>query len=217
MVLVLVLLPLVSASCVTLEDQAAIEIVFNKPGVALYYSKLLETGCATRLSSQEVAYKSGYDTRIVVILGETLLDGKHGYLRIQTPFLNGKPLYNISGTEAKHVLEKELERLLSTGVLVGVAREDIEKIVSCAKLGNAGWDSRIVYEDGSWKPYNQTRSYRPLAACTLPLSFSLEDVPIFPAESASGPSYGLFVAIAGVALVLAGILLYRRRSMPKKP
>jgi hypothetical protein len=214
--IVLVLLPIVSALCVTPEDLAAIEIVFNKPGAVLDYTRLVESGYAVRLSSQEAAYRSGYDTRIVIILGDTYLGGKCGYLRIQVPFANGKALYNVSDTEARHVLEKEAERLLGMGVLRGVSREDIEEIVSCARLGYAGWDARIVYENGAWKPFNQTRLYRPLAACTVPLTFNLEDVPVFPAGARSFPSQGLLVSGALAGLFSAGFLIYRRRRASKK-
>jgi hypothetical protein len=214
--IVLILLPIVSALCVTPEDLAAIEIVFNKPGAVLDYTRLVESGYAVRLSSQEVAYRSGYDTRLVVILGDTYLGGKYGYMRIQVPFANGKALYNVSEVEAKLVLQKEAERLLEMGVLRGVSREDIEAIVSCARLGYAGWDSRIVYEDGSWKPFNQTRLYRPLSACTVPLTFNLEDVPVFPAGGESFPSPVIVVAVALAGLLLAGFLLYRQRRVSKK-
>jgi hypothetical protein len=214
--ILLIILPIVSASCITLEDLAAIEIVFNKPGAVLDYGSLVESGYAVRLSSQEVAYRSGYDTRIVVILGDTYLGGKYGYLRIQVPFMNGKALYNVSDEEARHVLKKEAGRLLEMGVLRGVSREDIEEIVSCARLGYAGWDSRIVYEDGAWKPFNQTKFYKPLAACTVPLTFNLEDVPVFPAREGSFPSQDLIVAGALAGLLLAGFLIYRRRHASKK-
>jgi len=214
--IVLILLPIVSALCVTPEDLAAIEIVFNKPGAVLDYTRLVESGYAVRLSSQEVAYRSGYDTRLVVILGDTYLGGKYGYMRIQVPFANGKALYNVSEVEAKLVLQKEAERLLEMGVLRGVSREDIEAIVSCARLGYAGWDSRIVYEDGSWKPFNQARLYRPLSACTVPLTFNLEDVPVFPAGGESFPSPVIVVAVALAGLLLAGFLLYRQRRVSKK-
>jgi hypothetical protein len=213
--ILLILVPIVSASCVTLEDLAAIEVVFNKPGAVLDYSRLVEAGYAVRLSSQDVAYRSGYDARIVVILGDTYLGGKYGYMRIQVPFVNGKALYNVSDAEARRVLQKEAERLLEMGVLRGVSREDIEAIVSCARLGYAGWDTRIVYEDGYWKPFNQTRLYRPLSACTVPLTFNLEDVPVFPAGGESFPSTTIVVAVVLAGLLLAGFLLYRQRRASK--
>ena len=45
---------------------------------------------------------------------------------------------------------------MEIGVLKGVSEGDLAGILSVAKPGLAGWNSRIAYSGGSWKPYYET-------------------------------------------------------------
>jgi len=58
------------------------------------------------------------------------------------------PAYNISEEEVKEALRRELEWLLENGVISGLSGDDVEAIVSAAKLGYAGWNGRLVWFNG---------------------------------------------------------------------
>ncbi len=53
----------------------------------------------------------------------------------------------------KHVLEVELTWLLSNGILE--VNVNVTEILEAAKMGYAGWNSRLVYYNGEWHPYHE--------------------------------------------------------------
>jgi hypothetical protein len=55
-----------------------------------------------------------------------------------------------------YAMETELERLRGVGVIVGLTDTDVDEIASASVRGAAGYNSRIVYEDGEWIPYRET-------------------------------------------------------------
>jgi len=61
----------------------------------------------------------------------------------------------------KAALAYELKWLESVGVIKGLSNEDITAILKAAKAGTAGWNSRLVYANGAWMPYNEALKYIP--------------------------------------------------------
>jgi hypothetical protein len=55
-----------------------------------------------------------------------------------------------------YTMKTELERLIDDGVIVGLTDTDVDEIASASVRGTAGYNSRIVYEDGEWIPYRET-------------------------------------------------------------
>ena len=53
-------------------------------------------------------------------------------------------------------MKTELEYLIDDGMVVGLTDEDVDEIASASVRGTAGFNSRIVYEDGGWIPYRET-------------------------------------------------------------
>ncbi len=64
------------------------------------------------------------------------------------------PCTEIGESEVKAALKAELEWLVESGVVRGLGRGEIERIVSAAKLGYAGWNQRLVWYEGEWVPYS---------------------------------------------------------------
>jgi hypothetical protein len=108
-------------------------------------------------------------------------------------------------------MRTELEHLRGVGVIVGLTDADVDEIASVCVRGAAGFNSRIVYEDGEWIPYRETG--RPilmkLADCG---GFSITELPggttpstpIHGSDHASTyaiPAFTAFAAIAGLLVV----------------
>lgn len=205
-------LGVVAQSCITLEDSLAVEVVLNKPGVSLNLAALLGSGHARSVSGEVAGYRSGFDDRLVVLVGYTRISASYPFIRVQVPVAGGKPLYAVGEGEVVAVLREELERLASQGVLRGLTAGDIEAIASRARLGDAGWDLRLVYEDGEWKPFNTTKMYTPLSACPVHPELDYESLPVYPAPGPRIP-VALLVAVAlAVAIAIYALRLRRKRS-----
>ena len=76
------------------------------------------------------------------------------------------PAFNVSESEVREALRAELRQLLDLGVTAGLTEEDISEIVARARLGNSGWNERIVWWEGRWIPYSETGL--PLVKCFGP-------------------------------------------------
>lgn len=85
------------------------------------------------------------------------------------------PTFKISDTIMKNALEAELEWLMEIDVISNFERADIEAIAQTAKLGYAGWNSRLVWDNGIWVPYSSVEG-AVLVRCTaaLPRFFEAE-------------------------------------------
>lgn len=66
-----------------------------------------------------------------------------------------RPAVEVGDEEVKRALEGELKWLIENGVVEGLTREDVEAIVSAARLGRAGWNGRLVWYEGSWVSYSE--------------------------------------------------------------
>ncbi|MEA1869698.1 MAG: hypothetical protein U9N09_06110 [Euryarchaeota archaeon] len=123
-------------------------------------------------------------------------------------------------------MKTELGYLISVGLIVGLTDTDVDEIASVCLRGTAGFNSRIVYEDGEWIPYRETGNpilMRLAADCG---GFSITQLPgetasSAPTEStthapapdhAPAPTVPAFTAFA--TIVILGLLaaVYARRQ-----
>ena len=63
------------------------------------------------------------------------------------------PAVNISESDLKKALEVELKWLIENNIVSGLSNKDLEEIISAAKIGYAGWNSRLVWYNSKWIPY----------------------------------------------------------------
>ena len=66
-----------------------------------------------------------------------------------------EPAFEIDEAQVRSALKAELEWLIGEGVVKGLEAGDAASIAALAALGNAGFNSRLVWYNGSWTPYNQ--------------------------------------------------------------
>ena len=116
------------------------------------------------------------------------------------------------------VMKTELWYLRSVGVIVGLTDTDVDEIASVCVRGAAGFNSRIVYEDGEWIPYSETG--RPILMKISDCGgFSITELPggsasSVPTEStthAPAPTVPAFIAVAAIAGLLVVARMRRRR------
>ncbi len=102
-------------------------------------------------------------------LGEKLVD-KCLFVKFQESTRSRfVPAYDISEEEVKNALKTELEWLSENGIITGLSKEDLEVILSVAKLGYAGWNSRLVWSNGKWVSYGFTDGAMVLRCVKAPL------------------------------------------------
>ena len=135
-----------------------------------------------------------------------------------------EPVFNFTDEEAKEALKTELEWLSNTGIVKGLSDEDIQEIKNTTKIGYAGYNSRIFYEDGKWIPYSESENpqmVRVKALCSFSLEgigiqIPTEDVVITEAESNTGTLEGdavlvVFIVIAILAAIGVVVIWAWRR------
>ena len=116
-------------------------------------------------------------------------------------------------------MKTELERLIDDGVIMGLTDEDVDEMASASVRGTAGFNSRIVYEDGGWIPYRETGNpvLMKLGDCG---GFSITELPgglasSVPTEStthAPAPTVPAFTAFAAIVVLgLLAVVRWRRR------
>ncbi|MEM2217994.1 MAG: hypothetical protein QW731_06410, partial [Thermofilaceae archaeon] len=140
------------------------------------------------------------------------------------------PTFKISDPIMKNALEAELEWLMEIDVISNFEKADIEAIAQAAKLGYAGWNSRLVWDDGIWVPYSSVEGALLVRCIAAPPRFFEAESPEYNRLSRGGYSAvggaeasqgnripqqaitGLALA-AFMALVVAGAAYYiiRRR------
>lgn len=84
------------------------------------------------------------------------------------------PIVDLENIEWCSIVKEELKELISNGVVEGLSGADVEKLSEIAKPGLAGWNSRIVYYNGSWIPYYKTGN--PMLLKCAPLTSSSNKV-----------------------------------------
>jgi hypothetical protein len=121
-------------------------------------------------------------------------------------------------------MKTELAYLRSVGVIVGLTDTDVDEIASVCVRGAAGFNSRIVYEDGEWVPYRETWNpiLMKLADCG---GFSITELPEgvvssvpaaatthapAPDRTPTPPAVPAFTSFAAIAGLLAVVYARRR-------
>ncbi len=87
--------------------------------------------------------------------------------------------------ELKSALDYELRWLIRIGVLRGIGGDDLEKILDVARPGLAGWNSRIVYDGGSWKPYHEVEGAVLVKVTGCGWNYPIEEIPETPPSEPS--------------------------------
>ena len=130
-------------------------------------------------------------------------------------------------------MKTELGYLRGVGVIVGLTDRDVDEIASASVRGTAGFNSRIVYEDGGWIPYRETGNpiLMRLGDCG---GFPITELPggiaqSVPTESTTHapapdrtpapatPAFTTLAAIAGVLAVAYVTQLWKPKKQPQPP
>ncbi len=214
------------SACYFPEDSVAIEVVLNKPGITYDLSILSRLGNVKVLNNDVVAYRSHLSKYVAILLiKEPITPSGIKYLGIRVQpmfkvFKNGTIKSLVSKELTKEVLKYELNWLIKLGVIKGLSKDDVKEIISEAKAGLAGWNSRIVYANSEWLPYYKAIKYIPGAtmvrAClvSIPeanqLFNSLPEKPPKTTSSLGGSESGFSIndAIPIVVAVIASVVTY---------
>jgi hypothetical protein len=219
-------------------DSFAVEVVLNISGVAYDLSTISQAnGVAVEVSDDsagvgEIIYRAHFDSRVAVILSGAVLDpGGDEYLsvRIQIPtqeqiLESGSPdlkeAVDISAEEFawQEAMQAELTWLQQNLVIVGLDEAEIAKIAAASQRGVAGHNRRLVFEAGSWMPYNETSEPAMLLRQADCSGFALDSLPqgnvedLISAQASeaavSGTSFFPFaLLLGGVILVIGGVVL----------
>ncbi len=116
-----------------------------------------------------------------------------------------EPVFNFTDEEAKEALKTELEWLSNTGIVKGLTDEDIREIKNTTKVGYAGYNSRIFYEDGKWIPYSESENPQMVRVKAL-CSFSLKGIQI-PTEDVVMTESNTNIGSSDMILVVLGIVI----------
>ena len=66
-----------------------------------------------------------------------------------------EPAPGVNEKLLKNALKTELEWLLDIGAVKGLSGNDIDEIMGSIREGMAGWNERLVYYNGVWRPYSE--------------------------------------------------------------
>ena len=137
-----------------------------------------------------------------------------------------EPAIDTSGFDCVTALLVELDWLSENRVIENLTERDIHGICKVAHQGTAGFDSRIVYEDGAWTPYRETDNPVQLVKLADCGGFSITELPGGSASSAptesttyarapdrtpTPPAVPAFTALAAIVGVLAVAYARKRR------
>jgi hypothetical protein len=235
----------VASACMNPTDSFAVEVVLNVSGISYDLSTISQVDGVVVHESDDsmgvegIVYRAHHDSRVAVILSEAVLEpGGDEYLsvRIQIPtqeqildsgLLDLQEAVDISAEEFawQEAMQAELTWLQQNLVIVGLDETEIAKITAASQQGVAGHNRRLVFEAGSWMPYNETSEPAMLLRQADCSGFALDNLPqgnvedlasAQGSESAVGGTsflpYGLL--IGGAILVVGGgvFVLLRRRG-----
>jgi hypothetical protein len=122
-----------------------------------------------------------------------------------------EPAVEVGEEEVRAALRRELEWLVENGVVEGLNSGDVEAIIAAARLGYAGWNSRLVWHAGAWMPYSEVPGAALLRCSTgAPEVFSAGSIAyekLRPAEAGGAAGEAPEGAPAAVILAATGALL----------
>ncbi|MFC1717370.1 hypothetical protein ACFL6S_27165 [Candidatus Poribacteria bacterium] len=156
--------------CFNPTDHFAAEVVLTRRDISY---DLEQIRLADNVSFEEgaFAYRSHYDIRVGVILDEIdeeepadILKGLSVKIQIPTERVIEDGVEDL--TEAvdinkdefdfKSAMKIELDWLAANKIVIGITEKDIAEIAELVEAGLAGWNARIIYDNGKWLPYNET-------------------------------------------------------------
>jgi len=216
------------------ESAFTTEVLLNKPGLTYELSQFdnyAENG-SVNIKENEVGsscyiYRSHFNQNLGVVIreiNETLpdLSGLSVSLAIPVEWSVGANGTMVPGAyldpetlDWNNAMRTELEWLVNGSIVKGLNTEDIQGIGIKAKAGYAGWNSRIVNENGSWMPYNETEDPQLLFESPgfqldpddLPdISPHRETVP----KQQEGNDYIIIAVTVGAIIVIVGTFSYTR-------
>jgi DNA-binding transcriptional ArsR family regulator len=229
------------------EREFATEVLLNKKGVGYdlsLFDPYIEAGTVNSIGYEYYIYRSHYNRSLGVVIYEVKdigmgLDGLSISLVIPTEWMeepqddpNGSggsgmmlvPTVDLDPVTLNwnEAMYTELTWLISESIITGLSEDDLSDIRSEVGAWYAGWDFRIVYQNGDWISYNETLS--PLEAFlgvyqldlnslpdSVPTPIVGSDEPIPDVEEAEDEDYE-FLIFAGalIAIVLLGAFSYSR-------
>ena len=156
-------------SCFNPTDLFATEVVLSKPG-ASYDLSLIRSADNVSFDEGAFVYRSHFDKGVAIILTEVdeadFLKGLSVKVQIPTEAVVIDGVMDLTeardlkisraGFDFKSAMRTELDWFNINGIIKGISREDIAEISAIAEAGIAGWNSRIVYENEEWLPYDKT-------------------------------------------------------------
>jgi len=101
-------------------------------------------------------------------LSENIVDSKKFKKYSESTGFKYVPAVSMSEEDVKKALEIELNWLLEKKIISGLSEKDISNIVSAARLGYAGWNSRLIWHNDKWVSYSSTPGALILKCISLP-------------------------------------------------
>ena len=116
----------------------------------------------------------------------------------------------------KEAMRIELSWLKDNGVIQGLTDSDISEASSACEKGTAGYNSRIIFENGSWLPYYQTDNPQLMRVLNLG-GFPIDALPEGVMTNIEAPTtdegnfpMGFVWAIIGVVVLGVGAFIWRK-------
>ena len=154
-------------ACFNPTDTFAAEVVLNKPG-ASYDLELVKQAANVSFEGGVFVYRSHFDKRVAAVLEEIDESGPAEMLKglsvkIQIPTKRAEPDDLVEAVDItkddfdfKSAMKTELDWLATNDIINGVDEGDFTDIAEVTEAGLAGWNARVVYDEGKWLPYNET-------------------------------------------------------------
>ena len=156
--------------CFNPTDHFAAEVVLTRRDIS-YDLEPIRLADNVSFAEGAFAYRSHYAIRVGVILEEIdeeepadILKGLSVKIQIPTEKVIEDGVEDL--TEAVDIdrdefdfetaMRIELDWLATNKIITGVAEGDISGIAEVVEAGLAGWNARVIYDNGRWLPYNQT-------------------------------------------------------------
>jgi len=141
------------------------EVVLNKADITSDIGRF-QRAENVRIDGGIIVYLSHYNADVAVLISKIDEPVKGLSVKLQIPTktveVEGQvdlvPAVDIDKDEFdfRTAMKVELEWLRKNMIIAGITDADIKMITEKAKAGTAGWNSRIVYEDGNWLSYFDT-------------------------------------------------------------
>lgn len=157
------------SACFSPTDFFAVEVLLNNPGATYNIDPIMNATNVSMVDNSFV-YRSHFDGRVAIILDEidepSVTELKGLSVRIQIPtkviIIDGQAdlveAMDVSKDtfDFKSAMKIELDWLEHNGIIGGVDGNDLAQIVENSEAGNAGWNSRIVFDQKmkKWLPYD---------------------------------------------------------------